>query len=83
MTDSTTMAASEVITDPVGHISISGVHGGDELNDRIAHADRGGFAGRRDGTRTVLLGVAIGLVVGMLIGRGMRRRSQRAPLTTP
>jgi hypothetical protein len=29
---------TEVVNDPVSHISISGVHGRDELNDRLAHA---------------------------------------------
>jgi hypothetical protein len=28
---------TEVVNDPVSHISISGVHGRDELNDRLAH----------------------------------------------
>ena len=29
---------SERVDDPVGHISISGIHGRDELNDRLATA---------------------------------------------
>lgn len=28
---------TEIVSDPVSHISISGVHGRDELNDRLAH----------------------------------------------
>ena len=28
---------TEIVNDPVSHISISGVHGRDELNDRLAH----------------------------------------------
>lgn len=30
--------SAERVDDPVGHISISGVHGRDELNERLANA---------------------------------------------
>lgn len=30
--------AVDIVADPVGHISISGVHGRDELNERLANA---------------------------------------------
>ena len=55
--------ATDVVADPVSHISISGVHGQDEVDERIAHATPqvmtlDGSRGRMLGT--LLLGAAVG-----------------------
>ena len=58
----------EVVADPVSHISISGVHGRDELNERLANApeyhNETGSA-----IRPVLLGAAIGAMVMYFLRR--------------
>lgn len=62
---------AEVVADPVSHISISGVHGRDELNRRLARspAYRNGN-GRADGpVRALLVGVVIGAVVMAFLKR--------------
>ena len=69
---------TDIVADPVAHISISGVHGGDELDERLAAAelelyeegDRGGF-GR------VVAGALVGAAIMYLLDpdRGARRRS--------
>ena len=51
---------TEIVNDPVGHISISGVHGRDELNHRLAH-----IRTPRDDGRTLPL--ALSAVVGAAI----------------
>ncbi len=71
---------SDVVADPVGHISISGVHGGDELARRVANAANGtGHIRAVSGNALapLLLGAAVGLVVMYLFdpGRGNRRRA--------
>jgi hypothetical protein len=60
--------SSELVADPVGHISISGVHGRDELEDRLAHPP----ARQGNGTvnaRGLLIGAAIGAAVVYLLKR--------------
>jgi hypothetical protein len=59
---------SEQIDDPVGHISISGIHGRDELDKRLATAPARDTT-RRKMTGAMLLGVAIGAVVTYLVTR--------------
>ena len=61
---------SDVVPDPVSHISISGVHGQEEVDERIAHATPqmatfpiGGGRTRARSVETLLLGVAIGAVL--------------------
>ena len=68
------MAASntvntEIVNDPVGHISISGVHGRDELNDRLANIKphRENSPPRRVGS--LALSAAVGAVVMYLLTR--------------
>jgi hypothetical protein len=75
--------APAVISDPVGHISISGVHGGEELQERLVHASHGSPPDARGAWRTLFIGLAAGVAIGMLIGRGRRRRGSSEPLTTP
>ena len=63
---------SDVVADPVGHISISGVHGRDELNDRLAHAPSASAAsgsGIRRALGNILLGAAAGAFIMYLIDR--------------
>lgn len=58
---------AELVADPVGHISISGVHGRDELNERLAHPPR-----RRapdEGLAPILVGAAIGAALMYLLKR--------------
>ena len=49
---------SEVVADPVGHISISGVHGRDELEDRLANAPA--FREPTSPLNALVLGAALG-----------------------
>lgn len=56
----TSVNTSEQVDDPVAHISISGVHGRTELNERLAHPPR-----RPNGNQRAILGaVVVGAVVG-------------------
>jgi hypothetical protein len=57
---------TDVVADPVSHISISGVHGREELEDRLANAPD--FKPAASPLKPVLLGVAIGVAVGYLLG---------------
>jgi len=53
-------STAEVVSDPVAHISISGVHGRGELNERLAHMPR-----HHNGNQRAMLGaVVVGAVVG-------------------
>jgi hypothetical protein len=63
-----TRTAAEVVADPVGHISISGVHGRDELNERLAHPPERAEPAQGVG-RTLLLGAAIGAAIMYLLKR--------------
>ena len=59
---------TELVPDPVGHISISGVHGRDELNERLANAPE--FQeGRRNPSGYLILGAAIGAALMYLFKR--------------
>ena len=51
---------AEVVSDPVAHISISGVHGRRELAERLAH-----MPSHHAGSQRAIIGaVVIGAVVG-------------------
>ncbi len=64
---------SDVVADPVSHISISGVHGRGELNDRLAYASRAAAA--RGGAElprilgSILLAAAAGAAIMYLFDR--------------
>lgn len=58
---------TEIVADPVSHISISGVHGRDELDDRLANAPEFRAAGNR--LTPILLGAAIGAAIVYLLKR--------------
>jgi hypothetical protein len=58
---------AELVADPVGHISISGVHGRDELNHRLAHPPR--RQAPDNALAPVLVGAAIGAVLMYLLKR--------------
>lgn len=62
-----TQARADVVADPVGQISISGVHGRDELNDRLARA--ASRASDNGDMRHLLIGAAIGAAVMYLLRR--------------
>jgi hypothetical protein len=64
----TTPVESDIVADPVGHISISGVHGRNELNERLAHAPRY-KAGSPSPIRALVVGAAIGAVLMYLLKR--------------
>ena len=55
------------VADPVSHISISGVKGRDELDERLENAPD--FRPATSPLKPILLGVAIGAVVGYFLGR--------------
>lgn len=59
--------STDVVADPVSHISISGVHGRDELEERLAAAPEY----RKPGSvaRPLLLGAAIGAAIMYLLKR--------------
>jgi hypothetical protein len=59
---------TELVPDPVGRISISGVHGRDELNERLANAPVRERA-RRGPVGFLLLGAAIGAALMYLLKR--------------
>jgi hypothetical protein len=63
-------ATSDIVSDPVSHISISGVHGGDELDARLqrAQSDSAGPA-RAPRVVTLLLGAALGVGLMILLRR--------------
>lgn len=63
-----TLGAPEVVADPVGHISISGVHGRDELNERLAHSPSYREARRRP-LAMLLVGAALGATIVYLLKR--------------
>jgi hypothetical protein len=58
---------SELVADPVGHISISGVHGRDELNERLAHARR--QIEPASPLAPLIVGAAVGAVLVYLLNR--------------
>jgi len=70
-----TQAQSEIVSDPVGHISISGVHGRSELDLRRKHfephspglSDAPALARRNLGP--LLIGAAVGAVLVYLLKR--------------
>jgi len=59
---------TELVRDPVGHISISGVHGRDELNERLANAPVY-EEGRKNPLGLLLLGAALGAGLMYLLKR--------------
>ena len=70
-----TQSHSDIVSDPVGHISISGVHGRSELDERMRHfaphrlglSDAPALA--RDNLRPLLIGAAIGAALIYLLKR--------------
>lgn len=71
---------SDIVSDPVGHISISGVHGGDELAARVANSTNGTRpvrAARPGSIAPLLFGAVAGMAVMFLFDpvRGKRRRA--------
>jgi hypothetical protein len=56
-----------VVADPVGHISISGVHGRDELDERLAHAPN--FKAAGSPLKPLVIGAAIGAAIVYLLKR--------------
>jgi hypothetical protein len=59
--------APEIVADPVSLISISGVHGRGELDDRLARAPAFHAAGSP--LKPLLLGAAIGAAIMYLLKR--------------
>jgi hypothetical protein len=70
-----TQSHGEIVSDPVGHISISGVHGRSELDQRRRHfephpprlSDAPALA--RENLKPLLIGAAIGAAVLYLLSR--------------
>jgi hypothetical protein len=51
----------DLVADPVGHISISGVRGRDELEERLANAPT--FKQAESPLKALLLGAAVGAAI--------------------
>lgn len=69
-----TQAQGDIVSDPVAHISISGVHGRSELNERMRHfAPPSGLAQApaiaRENLAPLLIGAAIGAALFYLLKR--------------
>ena len=70
-----TQSLGDIVSDPVGHISISGVHGRTELDERVRHfaphsprlSDAPALA--RENIKPLLIGAAIGAAVIYLLKR--------------
>ena len=60
---------AELVADPVGHISISGVHGRDELNERLAKAPSYRNGNGHGSLKPLLVGVAIGAAIVAILRR--------------
>jgi hypothetical protein len=69
--------ASELVNDPVGHISISGVHGGDELLARTRNARPQSPAPMRGPTSltSLLVAAALGAAVSYLLNPSRTSRT--------
>lgn len=69
------MDQSEIVSDPVGHISISGVHGRSELNERMKRFEPHALgwsdapALARENLKPLLIGAAIGAALFYLLKR--------------
>jgi hypothetical protein len=63
--------SADLVADPVSHISISGVHGRDELNRRLARvpAYRNGNGRSESDYRPLLVGVVIGAAIMAILKR--------------
>ncbi len=59
---------TETVADPVGHISISGVHGRDELNARLAHRPSHPKA-RPNPVAVLLVGAFVGAALMYMFNR--------------
>lgn len=68
---------TDIVTDPVAHISISGVHGRDELDRRLSQAPRARENGRGPGIGRLIAGALIGAAAMYLLDpdRGSQRRA--------
>ena len=58
---------AELVSDPVGHISISGVHGRDELQHRLAHLPH--HQEHESALKPILIGAALGAALMYLLKR--------------
>jgi len=58
-----------VISDPVAHISISGVHGRSELDERLAHVPSHHAGNQRAMLGAVVVGAVIGAALMYLVKR--------------
>lgn len=67
---------ADVVADPVGHISISGVHGRKELDQRLAQA-RKADVDDRGGVGRLVAGALIGAAIMYLLHPA--RRARRHP----
>jgi hypothetical protein len=59
----------DIVADPVGHISISGVHGGAELDNRLRAARPQLTHGQAEMLKPFLLGAALGAALIYLLKR--------------
>jgi len=66
---------SDVVTDPVGHISISGVHGRKELDARLSSVRRQSSEG--SGLARLVTAALIGAAIMYVLHPARRRRESR------
>jgi hypothetical protein len=58
---------ADLVADPVGHISISGVRGRDELEERLANAPA--YKEAESPLKPLLIGAAVGAAIVYLLKR--------------
>ena len=63
----TNAVSAEIVADPVSHISISGVHGREELDHRLANAPS--FRQPGNGVKPLVAGAALGAAIVYLFMR--------------
>ena len=68
---------ADIVADPVGHISISGVHGRKELDERLSNARVQGVRRDRDSLGRLVAAALIGAAIMYVLHPARRSREFR------